>query len=603
MANLVAVIIYPNTHINTLKETYTLSEKLLLALLAVIFAFKLFVLLYFINAGFDFTDEGIVMLWFAYPEADPNPFYYFHIMVSRFLPFIEWNLINTRLATIVSELVVIGVIGAVVRRYTQVPKLLAWGVVSLGFFMSILSRAYYEGDISYLFTTISLSVPLLFYREESNKKMLWGALIAGVFIGLQFFNKFSSSLLNFVFVLGALTYLQQGWRALLGLLVGTVAGLSAFFPVTGYAPTEWWAEYQLGYELVVESLGYDIGGLLLFYSVDAVLVTALAILPVGLAYLAKRSMKLGTEGLANALVIATSTLMVVYYLLLPWPYSDAHYHLHSLLINYWFIPLVAGILFVLFNTPLLKLTRIKQVLLFFLLMIPAVSMVGTGTSLAVSIIAYLIPWFGLFMILAYWFFRPVLVKHTAVLAVLVTMIFTCFQVIEPYRMLAPIYQQTNKIDGPRETVYLADEEWNFVNDTKEYLQAEGMPRKYPIVALYNQPGLVYLVGGYSPATPWYWDVSWLKDENAPLVQDVHDFSCMHLGRVKLFENRLPIFMIHSKFKEQLRVCMEDNGFFLERDYKEPFIINDPLLEKQHRYTTMDGATTLEIYVPRQPMTN
>lgn len=250
------------------------------------------------NKGFDLTDEGCYMLWYTYPDKDPNPFYYFHKIVLGFLPFIDWNIISLRILKIVSDLAVVGLVSAVL--YRNLPSNLKGfghavfllGASGLGFYSIIYSRIFYEGDMSYLFAVMALGVPMLYLQPEKRKQLLVALLVSGIFIGLQFFNKFSASAVSLA-VVGALSiYLTRKiWGALV-LLVGIAAGVALFFVATGYSPAAWYQEYQDGYRYVIEPLGYNPLHLLVFYAIDGLVLLLLALLPLG-AFALLRLLALG----------------------------------------------------------------------------------------------------------------------------------------------------------------------------------------------------------------------------------------------------------------------------------------------------------------------
>lgn len=566
--------------------------------LLLVFAVKVILSLVFINTGFDLTDEGCYMLWYKYPNADPNPFYYFHKMVLGFWPFINVSIPSLRGLKFLSDGAVIYLVGMLLWRFTNRDWWLSLSIVALGFCTTIFSRIFYEGDMSYLLTTFSLVMPLMFYKAEENDNFSWGVLWSGVFIGLQFFNKFSASILTLVIVIGLIVYLYGKYVNYLKLLLGMAIGVTLFFVVTGYTPAAWYQEYQDGYKYVIEPLGYDPLGLILYYSVDVAVIAVLLILPTAIALWVKRTENELIEKYgAFAFMVAVVVLAIVGFIYLPKPYSDAHYGYQSMLLNYWYVPLLAGIVYLWTAGKSLPFTRAELSLSLVLFAIPLVSMAGTGTSLAVSLSAYLTPWFGLLAFLqlkkSVWRFE----FYHGLLGALVLVGFLFFQIMEPFRALAPLTDRPDVVEAlNKKPLRLDHRSASFLKEVQQALKDRDMTDGYPIVALNNLPGLVYLVGGYSPATPWYIDVSWLDD--AEYVKKTEAFNCIHISRIKEFEKRKPIFMIHDMSMQRSLPCLLDNGFDLEKDYWPPVTVLDPYLQKDLQARNVEMSADLQIYIPR-----
>ena len=575
--------------------------------------FLLFVLVYKVamafaisNQGFDVTDEGCYMLWYTYPDKDPNPFYYFHKIVLGFFPFIDWNVFSLRILKIVSDLVVVGLVAAVL--YRNLPgnqKGLAaaaflLGASGLGFYSIIYSRIFYEGDMSYLFAVMALGMPLLYLQPEKRKRLLVALLVSGTFIGLQFFNKFSASVVS-VAVVGVLSiYLTRKLWGVLVLLGGIAAGVALFFAVTGYSPVAWYQEYQNGYRYVIEPLGYNPLHLLVFYAVDGLVLLLLALLPLGaFALLRIVGQKINVWG-APHLIFTTLVCVFygLYYLLLPHPYSDAHYQYQSMLLNYWYVPAVSLALYLLFMVNGVKgYTKQEWLVMLLLVLMPLVSLVGTGTSLAVSVSAYLVPWFGILGLLLVKHFNRSLVPAMVLLGVMIISAFTYFNFTQPFRLNATINQQQVPLTGPNEEILVDGTLATFVNYTKALLQQKGIPDGYPIVALHNLPGLVYLVGGYSPATPWYFDAAWLNDPE--YNQKLHNTNCLNIGRIKLFESRPPVFMINAYMLKEVNPCLLQHGFDLSsQNYSSQPVLN-PYIEKEQRVFGQVMSDSILIFIPNR----
>lgn len=575
--------------------------------------FLLFVLIYKVvmslliaNKGFDLTDEGCYMLWYTYPDKDPNPFYYFHRIILGLLPFIDWNIVSLRVLKAVSDLMVVGLVSLVVYRNMAsrfkgfANGLFLLGIAGLGYYTTIFSRIFYEGDMSYLFTVLSVGIPLLFIKPEYRKWLMLGLVKSGVFIGLLFFNKFSASLLSFVLVVGLSLWVTRRPWGILASALGIVIGVSLFFLVTGYTPSQWYQEYQDGYTYVIEPLGYNPLHLLAFYAVDGVVLLVLALLPLGLFSLSRFiGRKMGVWAYPHMVFTILLVLCyAAYWSLLPKPFSDAHYQYQSLLLNYWYVPLVSMVLYLFFMVGSFKQYGAEERLVMLaLLLMPLVSMVGTGTSLSVSASAYLVPWFGIAGLLLVRCFIGGMVPMVILLGVLVNGAFTYFHFSHPFRLNATMAQQNVELDGPNEHILVDSTLATFVNETKGHLAEAGIEEGYPIVALCNLPGLVYLLDGYSPATPWYFDADWLNEPE--YNQKLHHTNCLNIDRIKQFESRPPVFLVNSSIIGIEEPCLEENGFFLDTDYQKVGEVYYPY-EQYDRGEGIKWPERILVFVPKSP---
>jgi hypothetical protein len=582
---------------------------LLIGFLLFVLVYKVAMAIVISNQGFDLTDEGCYMLWYTYPDKDPNPFYYFHKIVLAFLPFIDWNIISLRILKIISDLAVVWLVSAVLYRNLPsnrkglVTALFLLGVSGLGFYSIIYSRIFYEGDMSYLFAVMALGIPLLYLSPEKRKQLLVALLVSGIFIGLQFFNKFSASVVSLA-VVGVLSiYLTRKLWGVLVLLGGIAAGVALFFVATGYSPAVWYQEYQDGYRYVIEPLGYNPLHLLIFYAIDGLVLLLLALLPLGaFALLRIVGQKINVWGVAHLIFTALVCVFYgLYYLLLPQPYSDAHYQYQSMLLNYWHVPAVSFGLYLFFMVDGIKgYTKQEWLVMLLLLLMPLVSMVGTGTSLAVSASAYLVPWFGILGLLLVKHFTRSLGPAIVLLGVMIIGAFTYFHFTQPFRLNATINQQQVPLTVSNEEILVDSTLAAFVISTKAVLQQKGIPNGYPIVALHNLPGLVYLVGGYSPATPWYFDAGWLNDPE--YNQKLHNTNCLNIGRIKLFESRPPVFMINAYMLKEVTPCLLQHGFNVMGAYEPAEPVLNPFIRIENQVFGKNLSDSLLIFIPKRPYT-
>lgn len=588
-----------------IKGSKAVYWALVVTLLTILLA-KVAVTIWTANMGFDLTDEGVCLLWYAYPDKDPNPFYYFHKIVLGVLPFIEWDVISTRLLKVVSELTVLLLVVVLVfdkleERFKSLGNAaLVLGISGLGYFALVYAKVFFEGDMSYLLVLLSWALPLLFIKDI-RRKWLWLAIIvSGAVIGLLFFNKFSASVLSLVLVVLLLVYFTRKLGYIILLLTGLIIGAGTFFVITGYHPVAWYQEYLDGYTYVLAGLEYDPVALLLFYLVDGLALLVISVLPLVLFSLLRfMTREMGLTWYKPHFVFAILLLVVnvVCYLLLPKVYSDARYKELSLMLSYWYAPLVSMVLYLYFWVGNYKdNSKEANALLILLLLSPLVSLAGTGSSLAMSAASYIIPWFGILAFLSVRYYTPSIVPGLAVVAVTVVGGFVYFQWEAPFRYIHGESEQVVMIQGPSEKIYVDVDLAAFVNDTKAVLNKATIPSGYPMVALHNLPGLVYLLDGYSPATPWYFELGWLNDKE--MNENAARSNCLNMSRIPQFESRPPVFLINARDMDLVAPCLQELEYDLENGYEAPVAVLNPYVAMEHKAFSKQQNDSLLIYVPK-----
>ena len=588
----------------TALNSYPLPHWFIIVFMLFLLAAKVVVTLCLANKGFDLTDEGCYMLWYKYPEADPHPFYYFHKLVLGFFPFIDWNIVSLRVLKMASDISVAGIVALAV--YRNLPGnlkhlrsgLFLIGMAGLGYYSLMFSRIFYEGDMSYLFTVCSLSLPLLFIQPRYRGKLWVGLLLSGFVIGLLFFNKFSSAIISLLLVLAITLYFTRKASAVLVVFGGIAIGIAAFFLATGYQPAAWYQEYLDGYRYVIQPLGYNPFQLLLFYAIDGLILLALALLPFGLFVLLRRFFLKKQWWKYQYLVftIVVAAFFVLYYGLLPHIYSDAHYHHHSLLFQYWYAPMVSVVLFMLYMGRHHKPSKEEVTLLLSLLLMPFVTLVGTGTSFSTAASAYLIPWYAVLGWLVLMHYRRQWLLAICFTVALSVGAFWYFHWQAPFRLITDMASQQTMLKAPNEHILVDEPLAKLVSEAQLILQRANIPPGYPMVALHNLPGLVYLLGGYSPITPWYFEVGWLNQPELNARQNAAN--CTHISRIKLFENRMPVFIINSYVLPTVQPCLEENGYYLSQNYEPPQVLLNPFLRQENKVLGRDFSDSMLVLIPK-----
>lgn len=571
---------------------------------------KVIATVYFSDRTFDFTDGGGYMLWYAHPNEDPHPFYYFHKIVLGLTPFIDWNIISLRWLKMASEVVVILAMSFAVYQSVRgfavkgaKTFLFIFSFIGLAYFSTWFSWIFYENDMTYLHAVVAVS--LVFGTINTQRKGLFMAvlLVVGVITGIQFFNKFSTCILLLIAIPVIVQLLRRGWKNQVVFLVGVAVGVGAFFLITGYTATRWYHEYLDGYKYYMEPLGYHPLRLIWMYILILWPLPLIALSPIVLQSTLKKVLSYVGVKISTLILFAASllALLVLYYFTFPTRYLNLDNPEVSKLFYYWYFPLLSFLIFLGLQYINFKgLSKQQWLLMVIWFILPAMVFVGTSTPAALSLPSFLVPWYGLLCYFIVRYYSPAMKYPIAVVAFVSCFVFVANHIERPYWTNKPIYYPRVAVQGPNETILLDTASAQFVNSTKEILRNAGVEHCYPIVALHDLPGLVYLVGGYSPATPWYFNV--LDERQSELKGMMKEFNCLHISRIELFETRQPVFMIDELELANVLPCIKEHGFNLYDDYEPPKKILNPTIQSQITRFRKGASDSLMIFVPQQPYT-
>jgi hypothetical protein len=174
-----------------------------------------------------------------------------------------------------------------------------------------------------------------------------------------------------------------------------------------------------------------------------------------------------------------------------------------------------------------------MVLLWVLFSLPFVCAVGSAINWAMSLFSFLPAW--VLLILLLW---GAIGKQVGADAVTISVkygtILASFAVFMqvfiwpnylPHGMAAPMHHQTIS-PVTHDRVKLDPPTAKFVTETKQMLASHGfVPGSY-ILALYDLPGLVYLLEGYSPEVPWYFG-----ETTRATTEEALNNACWHIGNI------------------------------------------------------------------------
>jgi hypothetical protein len=586
-------------------ENQTGMIRMVTFLLLSVFVAKLYYVLLTIDRGFDFTDEGLYQLWLSFPEKDPNPFYYFHRVLLGFFPWVEWNIISLRLLKVVIDVVIAVIIGSLLHRLlpSENRSKLSWGflvaICLLGVYSTTYSLTFYNGDISFLSSTLVISACVLALVQKSAR--IWWPLpfASGFLSSFQFFNKFSSTLLLVLLFVSVMVYIHSKRKIYLEFLIGLLAGSTTFFILIGYTPKAWYLEYLDGIEYVIRFDKEPVWVIIQDYANALLRVSWYATVP--LVILVPLNLIKLTSSLVRTSVFITllGGWSAYLYFNSSWDYCEAGYSNCPGIMTFWFFPLMSVLMFSLSENKTLRIwlsgKRILGLLLVF--SIPLVAVVGTGSVITIGLSAYLIPIYGLVgfaMLLGRT--NLVLIMPLVVLSVFG---FSYFQSVYPFRQIAPQSEQTFPVEGPNEVIFLDSATATFVHKMQLILLENHVKTPYPIVAFYDLPGLVYLCGGYSPATPWYFRAVFFDGKTLNQKDRLHDFNRTNVSRISSQESKRPVFVIEERYQGFVHEYLTAAGISLTKNYGEPIRLHSPLIEVEQQAVGSQRSTDLLIYVPVQ----
>jgi len=584
-------------------ENQTKTIRMVTFLLILVFGAKLYYVLLTIDRGFDFTDEGLYQLWLSFPEKDPNPFYYFHRMLLGFFPWIEWNIISLRLLKVVIDVVIAVIIGSLLHQLlprenrSKSSWVFLLAVCLLGVYSTTYSLTFYNGDITFLCSALVMSACVLVLVRKPAR--IWSPLpfASGFLSSFQFFNKFSSALLLVLLVICVMLYVRAKRKVYLEFLIGLVAGCLAFFMLIGYTPNAWYLEYLDGIEYIIHFDKEPVWVILQDYAKALLRLSWYATLPVFI--LAPLNLIKLKNSLVRTSVFITLLGCWSAYLYFKgyWDYCEAGYSNCPEIMTFWFFPLVSVLLFSLLENKTLGIAlsakRITGLLL--VALIPLVAVVGTGSVITIGLSAYLIPIYGLVG------FAIILNRSNFLLVVPLVALscfgFTYFQSLYPFRQITTQSDQKFPVPGPNEVILLDSTTATFVQTMQRILQENHVKAPYPIVAFYDLPGLVYLCGGYSPATPWYFRAVFFDGEVLNQKDRLHNFNRVNVSRISSLEPRKPIFIIEERDQNFVQQYLDAAGISLTENYGKPIRLYSPLIDREQQAIGSRRSTDLLIYVP------
>lgn len=570
-----------------------------LVLLAIV-VLKLSVALWAVDRGYEMGDEGFLLLNLNRPASSPG-FFEFYKLLLLFEDPPRIGVVHARLLRIgvelLGSLVLVGGVYAWARRRVFAERAPAFSFVAfclLGSFLSAASRSFSYTDATNL-CVFSAAGGLFFLASRTREGRVGrgGALAAcgvGFVSGFQVFVKFPSALALVPLVGLALGVLFRGLAARERVRLAGLAGLGLLSAVAlflaangGLAPLV--AKFR-GAAAMGALAGYEPLGMLWRYVVfetwTAVSLCIAALVFAGWVWLrcGDRSPDRATSG---GLWVAAAVLVVPVVLFHP-PFTPAPLTYLAALLG--FLCLALGVLWHRAwphrGEPEGPGRAEAFLPLLLLLALPLAAFAGTNVPFALRLPSHVLPLFVAVAVPAWDLRRSLPRAHRTLVVLLVAvtcLVFVRNQVLEPYGLRRPVYEQTQPVEGLPVRVDYATA--RFLEGVASSLEEAGFRAGDPVIAFDYMPGLVFYLGGRSPGFPFYvFDNPWLN--------------CFHLERAEL--DRTPFLVLGRPMSEAQRACIE--AFDFPADFRLVQTLRFPYEEVYASFGGR-GISHVSLYAPRE----
>lgn len=521
------------------------KTSIAIILLLLIAAAKMVILAWSVDKGFEMTDEGYYLLWFhsAHLYA-PDMHLNYYYLVQMLFGWIEWDITAMRIGGIVTEVGAVLALGWGLAKYlkAKLPELYSSAMITIllvGGFAALFTaehpRSLSYDSVTHLLMAIGGGL-LLAWQSFNEKPKGWRLIgffaLLGVVLAAQLVVKFSSAILlaGLWVVVSLLAKPKKGAVAIgaLGVILGIAVLFAGLFG-TQISLAKFLEYYRISYERISQ-LGYSpLDIVLKTYLAQDTLHFAINIGPALLvvfgAIFAFKNQAL-SKRITWAMLLGT-VVFIGQAILLPTHYFP---QCHCRFIDLLLLLTISGSYVVWQFTTAKREVWIMVMILF---AIPFVCAIGSAVNWAMSLFSYLPAWIMLVVLLWQYIGQQtgITVWGRVVQSGVILGSFLIFYQVFlfpnylPHGMAASMFNQTEqpltydkvKLDAPTA---------KFVTETEHLLSANGFEPGNYLLALYDLPGLVYLLQGYSPQVPWYFG-----ETTRATVQEAVDNTCWHISEI------------------------------------------------------------------------
>lgn len=567
-----------------------LANKIGLSLLGALAFAKVLLLFWASNKGIEMSDEGYYLLWFRSAHLyAPDMHLNYYYLVQMLALWVDWDLKAMRIAGILVELASVSVLTWGIAKYlkAKVSQLYSTDLIAWLFIGGVASTfmAEHPRSLSYdsiTFFLMSGAGSLLLYwlsvsKLASKQKTFAVFLLLGFVLTAQFLVKFSSAILmSMIWIVALLANkdLQKTGIKLIASLLG-IGGFVVWFFATQLDPETLVEYYRISYERI-SGLGYTPMHIFFgTYVAKDLPHFAMNLAPAILVLVASRLFleKKGSQYKVLVPLVLSFVVFVVQMLTV-----ELHYfpQLHYRFIDLVFWAILAPV-FLLWREGKLDFNKLQLTLV--LLLIPFTCAIGSAVNMPMSLFSNVPVWVMLALLL--WqelkelansrIAASTLQYATTLLSFVVFVWVFVWPQYLPHGFAAPLFEQTTK---PLETedMLVDSTTASFITETHQLLQKGDFERNDYLLALYDLPGMVYLMEGYSPQVPWYFG-----ETTRETLDEAVNNTCMHITNIS--EEHVYI-LKPVQVDPRVMDCLQNSSLDFPEQYTLQGLVYDPYNQRK-----------------------
>jgi hypothetical protein len=485
-------------------KIFTGGRAYVISIIGIGFIYVFYLLIWGLNKGFDTTDEGFSLLLFQdNQEAFYSTTYFFNIIKYTLGHFFNLNVINIRITRLVFMFITSFLISRYLLMMVVTEKnerflhsiiyfLLSFIGLSIGYTFGPAALSYNHIAVFLLFISFVFSAFALEPRVKPSVSILF-LLISGVCTSFVLFTKFSSFFifLFFQFLVLLVSFKRERRILLIFFIVGLASGFGYYFTFAGNFGF-FYSDFIKGIELL-QSAGYEsktIYQKLLRDVLRFFFILGFSSIVVVMYFFASRYQKARRKDMMPKIFLLIGFIIISFIINMTelTIYSGKYLYL-------FFIAL--GIALIQCKNDKLELTHNKIYGLVLFFAIPFIASFGSSNGILINSIFGI----GIVLPLLWLLLKKRIVELYILLSFLIVMasleIYNKY-VIQPYRINS-LTEQTEKLYFLKDNANLMVDKktWDLVYQLNEFLKEFDLTQT-PIIGIYKMPGLIYLLGGYSP---------------------------------------------------------------------------------------------------------
>jgi hypothetical protein len=592
----------------------------LLIFLIVLFVLISILIVLSLDRGFNFIDEGFYLLQFKYTGIYKLGVRNYDIIITKLTNWYNAGILTYRwmsfVLTILSSIILSFGLYKWIKTNIQADNFFK-NFIFIFCFISIGNFSYYFigiQTISYNTLTnffLQAATGLMLYLFSVNSARLFESRINIIILGIigficafNFFNKYPSAILQIIsyFIIIFLYIRKQSFKykffILFSLCSGCLIGILIYF--TLFQPYSEWSSNFKNLSIIVPNYSPVTIANKYFYEILSMILFSLhyfswlLIFPVYIIY---SSYATDTNHIIMKylkIAVICSVLFFIYEILhfkiyrSPFITNYINANIYLIIITFQIILFFA----ILFKHKILSLTYLninfnKILILLLLFITPFFGSFGTMNRIFLNVLFHIAPWFGAILILLIVLSKHIKNPIILSLFIIVPALITTSQIVDgnifiPYYSVffenenhSNFFKQTEAInDMPvLKGIYVDTKTKRFLEDLNHLLKKNNYREGYPIFGLKNLQGVIYVLGGIIPGSPWF--------DNKPS-------ECYAWELYKLNNNPPVILQTDlNLISSELLNCMRNNGINFPYDYKfvgEVYFPNE--------------ATMLKVYFPK-----